>query len=107
MKIAGIIAEYNPFHNGHLYHIEETRRRTGCDAVIVVMSGDFVQRGVPAFADRYLRAEAALRCGAELVIELPVYGAVASAEEQKHTARRTASTFIAFFILTHFLILYR
>lgn len=81
MKIAGIIAEYNPFHNGHLYHIEETKRRTGCDALIVVMSGDFVQRGVPAVTDRYLRAEAALRCGADVVLELPAYGATASAED--------------------------
>ncbi len=81
MKIAGIIAEYNPFHNGHRYHIEETKRRTGCDAVVVVMSGDFVQRGVPAVMDRYLRAEAALRCGADVVLELPAYGATASAED--------------------------
>ena len=81
MKIAGIIAEYNPFHNGHLYHIEETKRRTGCDALVVVMSGDFVQRGVPAVTDRYLRAEAALRCGADVVLELPAYGATASAED--------------------------
>ena len=81
MKIAGIIAEYNPFHNGHRYHIEQTRRRTGCDAVVVVMSGDFVQRGVPAVTDRFLRAEAALRCGADVVLELPVYGATASAED--------------------------
>ena len=81
MKIAGIIAEYNPFHNGHRYHIEETRRRTGCDAIVVVMSGDFVQRGIPAVMDRYHRAEAALRCGADVVLELPSYGATASAED--------------------------
>ena len=81
MKIAGIIAEYNPFHNGHRYHIEETRRITGCDAVVVVMSGDFVQRGVPAVTDRFVRAEAALRCGADLVLELSAYGATASAED--------------------------
>ncbi|MBR5712868.1 MAG: nucleotidyltransferase family protein [Lachnospiraceae bacterium] len=81
MKIAGIIAEYNPFHNGHRYHIEETRRRTGCDAVVVVMSGDFLQRGIPAMTDRFLRAEAALRCGADIVLELPMYGATASAED--------------------------
>jgi len=81
MKIAGIIAEYNPFHNGHLHHLKETRRRTGCDAVVVVMSGDFVQRGVPAMTDRFLRAEAALRCGADVVLELPPYGATASAED--------------------------
>ncbi len=81
MNITGIIAEYNPFHNGHLRHLEETRRRTGCDAVVVVMSGDFVQRGVPSVTDKYLRAEAALRCGADLVLELPVFGASASAED--------------------------
>ena len=91
MKIAGIIAEYNPFHNGHRYHIEETKRRTGCDAVVVVMSGDFVQRGVPAVTDRYLRAEAALRCGADVVLEMPVYGATASAEDFALTGIRALS----------------
>ena len=48
MKIVGLITEYNPFHNGHLYHIQQAKRTTGADAVIVVMSGDYVQRGVPA-----------------------------------------------------------
>ena len=81
MNIVGIIAEYNPFHNGHLHHLQETRRRTGCDAVVVVMSGDFVQRGVLAVMDKYARAESALRCGADLVLELPMYGATASAED--------------------------
>ena len=81
MKITGIIAEYNPFHNGHRYHLAQTRLRTGCDAIVVVMSGDFVQRGYPAITDKYLRAEAALRCGADLVLELPVYGSSASAED--------------------------
>ena len=81
MKIAGIIAEYNPFHNGHLHHLAETRRLTGADAVVAVMSGDFVQRGVPAVCDKYIRAEAALRCGVDLVLELPVFGATASAED--------------------------
>ncbi|MBQ3390628.1 MAG: nucleotidyltransferase family protein [Firmicutes bacterium] len=80
MKAYGIIAEYNPFHNGHRYHIEETRRRTGCDAVAVVMSGDFVQRGEPALLDKWTRAEAALRCGADLVLELPAVFACSSAE---------------------------
>ena len=81
MKIAGIIAEYNPFHNGHLHHLAETWRLTGADAVVAVMSGDFVQRGVPAVCDKYIRAEAALRCGVDLVLELPVFGATASAED--------------------------
>lgn len=80
MKIAGIIAEYNPFHPGHQFHIEETRRLTGADRVIVVMSGNFVQRGEPAIADKKLRAQSALAGGADLVLELPGYYATASAE---------------------------
>ncbi len=80
MKTAGIIAEYNPFHNGHQFHIEETRRQTGADYVIAVMSGDFVQRGAPAAADKFLRAQMALENGADLVIELPLIAAVSSAE---------------------------
>lgn len=80
MKVTGIIAEYNPFHRGHEYHIMETRRITGADYCVIVMSGDFVQRGEPAILDKYTRAEMALRCGADLVIELPVAYATASAE---------------------------
>ncbi|MBE5956096.1 MAG: nucleotidyltransferase [Lachnospiraceae bacterium] len=80
MKIAGIVAEYNPFHNGHQYHIEETRIQTGADYVIAVMSGDFVQRGAPAFLDKYDRAYAALAGGCDLVLELPVIYSSASAE---------------------------
>ena len=76
MKIAGIIAEYNPFHNGHAYHIEETRKQTGCDYIIAVISGDFVQRGAPASADKYIRTRTALLGGADLVLELPVCAAV-------------------------------
>ena len=60
MKIVGLITEYNPFHNGHLYHIQQAKRTTGADAVIVVMSGDYVQRGVPAVMPKRLRAESAL-----------------------------------------------
>ena len=76
-KVLGIIAEYNPFHNGHHYHIEEAKRQSGCDYVIVVMSGDFVQRGTPALLDKYTRAEFALRAGADIVLELPVAWPVA------------------------------
>ena len=79
-RIAGIIAEYDPFHAGHAYHIEETKRLTGADGVICVMSGAFVQRGEPAFLDKYARAEAAVRGGADLVLELPPAFATASAE---------------------------
>ncbi len=81
MKIVGLIAEYNPFHNGHQYHIEQAKQLTNADAVIVVMSGDFVQRGEPAIMPKHLRAEAALKAGASLVIELPVCYATGSAEQ--------------------------
>ena len=71
MKITGIIAEYNPFHNGHAYQIAKIKEETDSDYVIVAMSGDFVQRGEPAITDKYERARMALSCGADLVLELP------------------------------------
>lgn len=80
MKIAGIIAEYNPFHKGHAYHIQKTRELTGADFVIVVISGDFVQRGAPAFFPKDLRAHMALLGGADLVFELPAISSCESAE---------------------------
>lgn len=80
MKIVGLITEYNPFHNGHKYHIEEALRVTGSDAALVIMSGDFVQRGAPALLPKHLRAEMALRSGASVVLELPVAFATGSAE---------------------------
>ncbi len=80
MKITGIIAEYNPFHNGHAYQIKALRQETGADFVIAVISGDFVQRGEPAIIDKYARARMALLGGADLVIELPVLFSCASAE---------------------------
>lgn len=79
MKTAGIIAEYNPFHNGHKYHLEEVRRQTGADYLIIVMSGDFTQRGIPAVINKYSRARMALDAGADLVLELPVCYATGSA----------------------------
>ncbi len=78
--ITGLITEYNPFTNGHLHHIEEARRLTGANAIVVVMSGPFVQRGAPAVADPYLRTEMALQGGADLVILLPSLFALSSAE---------------------------
>ena len=72
MTITGIIAEYNPFHLGHAYHLNKARELTHADYLVVVMSGDFVQRGEPAIADKYLRTRMALENGADLVIELPV-----------------------------------
>ena len=80
MKIIGIIAEYNPFHNGHAYQIEKVKKDLQADYVVVAMSGNFVQRGAPAIIDKYARTQMALSCGADLVIELPVLWATASAE---------------------------
>ena len=81
MKIVGLIAEYNPFHNGHQYHIEKAKKLTGADAVIVVMSGNFVQRGAPAIMPKHLRTQMALYVGASLVLELPICYATGTAEQ--------------------------
>lgn len=80
MKICGIIAEYNPFHNGHQYHLQKSIEQSEADYSVVVMSGNFVQRGTPAIMDKHARTEAALCCGADLVLELPVCYALGSAE---------------------------
>ena len=80
MNIVGLITEYNPFHNGHLHHIKEAKRITGADAVLVIMSGNFVQRGAPAIMPKHLRAKAALESGADVILELPVGFATGSAE---------------------------
>lgn len=84
MKAAGIIAEYNPFHNGHAYQLAQVRRETGADCIVIAMSGDFVQRGAPAVTDKYTRAQMALLSGADLVFELPAFWSVSSAQ---HYAR--------------------
>ena len=81
MKTAGIIAEYNPFHNGHSYHIAKTRELVEATHVIAVMSGNYVQRGEPAFMNKWSRAKAALSCGVDLVLELPTPWAMSSAEK--------------------------
>lgn len=80
MKSVGVITEYNPLHNGHIYHINKTKELTGADVLISVMSGNFVQRGEPAVINKYARAKSALQCGANLVIELPSYYTLSSAE---------------------------
>ncbi|MFT4106629.1 MAG: nucleotidyltransferase family protein [Lacrimispora sp.] len=77
----GIIAEYNPFHNGHAYHIKKAKELTGADYCIVAMSGDFVQRGAPAIYDKHTRAAMALSCGVDLVLEIPSLFASSSAED--------------------------
>ena len=79
MKVGAIIAEYNPFHNGHKYQIEKFRREQDIDYIIVIMSGDFTQRGEPAWMPKHLRARTAIMGGADLVLELPVYYATGSA----------------------------
>lgn len=80
MKVVGLVTEYNPFHNGHRYHLEQAKRKTGAGFVVVVMSGNFLQRGEPAIIDKFARAEMALACGADLVLEIPAYFACGSAE---------------------------
>ncbi|MBR5338417.1 MAG: nucleotidyltransferase family protein [Lachnospiraceae bacterium] len=79
MKVAGIIAEYNPFHKGHEYHIRKTKELTSADHVVVALSGDFVQRGEPSVMSKYIRTRQALAGGADLVLELPTVYATASA----------------------------
>lgn len=80
MKTAGIIAEYNPFHNGHKYHIQQTRNITGAEGIIAVMSGSFVQRGEYALCDKWSRTKMAISGGADLVVELPCVYSCQSAE---------------------------
>lgn len=86
MKVLGIIAEFNPFHKGHKYLIEQAKKASNADACIIVMSGNFVQRGEPAIMDKFSRAQIALKCGADLVVELPTFISTASAEGFAHGA---------------------
>ena len=81
MKTVAIVAEYNPFHNGHKYHLEESKRLSGAEYAVAVMSGNFVQRGEPAIFNKLVRAEAAVRSGLDLVFELPVRFSTASAQD--------------------------
>lgn len=79
-KVLGIVAEYNPFHNGHLHHLEEAKKLTGATYVVAVISGNFTERGSTALIDKWYRAEMALKCGVDLVLELPTLYATSSAE---------------------------
>lgn len=81
MTIAAIVAEYNPFHNGHEYMIQKVKEETGADYVIAVMSGAFTQRGIPGIADKHTRAKMAVSCGVDAIFELPVRFATAGAEQ--------------------------
>ena len=80
MKVLGIVAEYNPFHNGHKYHIEQSKKELDCDYTIAIMSGNYVQRGEPAILDKWTRAKVAIENGVDLVIELPLIYSLSSAE---------------------------
>lgn len=80
MKILGIVAEYNPFHNGHKYHLLKSKEKTEASHTVVIMSGNYLQRGEPAVLDKWLRAEVAISEGADIVIELPVIFSCNSAE---------------------------
>lgn len=80
MKVVGIIAEYNPFHNGHKYHIEQSKKITNADYCIVAMSGNYVQRGEPAIFDKWTRTKIALENGADIVIEIPSIYSTSTAE---------------------------
>lgn len=80
MRTLGIVVEYNPMHNGHVYHLQQSKKISNCDAVVAVMSGHFLQRGEPALSDKWSRTDMALANGVDLVLELPVAYAVQPAE---------------------------
>ncbi|WP_010096805.1 nucleotidyltransferase [Ornithinibacillus scapharcae] len=80
MDACGLIVEYNPFHNGHAYHINQAKQESGADCIIAVMSGSFLQRGEPAIMDKFHRAKAALSAGIDIVVELPYVYAVQSSD---------------------------
>ena len=86
MKIVGLVVEYNPFHNGHLYHLNKSKEVTNATHSIAVMSGNFLQRGEPALFDKYTRAQIAVSNGVDLVVELPSLFACQSAEIFSHGA---------------------
>lgn len=80
MKACGIVAEYNPFHNGHLYQLTEAKKKSGADIVIAAMSGNFLQRGEPALLDKWTRANIALKNGVDIVVEIPAAFSVQPAD---------------------------
>ena len=92
MKVLGLVAEYNPFHNGHLHHLLESKKVTDATHTIAVMSGNFLQRGEPALLDKWTRAEIAVKNGVDLVIELPAIYATQSAEFFSHGSISTLNS---------------
>ena len=79
-KILGIIAEYNPFHNGHVYHIQNSKEQAGADYTVAVITGNFTQRGNAAIVNKWEKAKMAIKSGVDLVIELPTLYSISSAE---------------------------
>ena len=79
-KVLGIVAEYNPFHNGHLFHLNESKKITGSNYTVAIMSGNFTQRGSTSIIDKWSKAKCAIECGVDLVIELPLFYSISSAE---------------------------
>ena len=92
MNLLGLIVEYNPFHNGHLYHLQKSKEITKATHTIAIMSGSFLQRGEPALIDKYTRAEMAVKNGVDLVVELPTLYACQSAEIFSHGAIATLNS---------------
>ena len=92
-RILGIISEYNPFHNGHLYQLEKSKKLTNPDYTVCIMSGNFCQRGGPALLDKWSRAKMAIQAGFDMVIELPTLYSVSSAENYAEGAIKLLSAF--------------
>ena len=92
MNLLGLVVEYNPFHNGHKYHLEKSKEITNATHTVAIMSGSFLQRGEPALLDKYTRAEMAVKNGVDLVIELPTLYACQSAEIFSHGAVATLNS---------------
>ncbi len=93
MKFCAIICEYNPFHNGHKYHIEQSLKQSGCDGVLCIMGGNFSQRGEPAIVEKYSRAAMAIAGGATAVVQIPTYFCTANAEIFAQAAIKIATSF--------------
>ena len=99
-KILAIISEYNPFHNGHLYHLQKSKIIIDPDYSICIMSGNFCQRGDTSIMDKWSKTEAALKCGFDLVIELPVVYSISSAENFAEGALKILEAFVLTLMIT-------
>ncbi len=91
-NVLGIVAEYNPFHNGHLYHLAASKKRTRAEYTVAIISGNFVQRGNVSIVDKWTKAQMAIACGVDLVIELPVVYSTSSAENFAYGAIKTLNS---------------